>query len=109
MSMLPLRDPRVAVLPVLLALAGTAAAVEINQASRAELEAITGIGPDMAARMLSARISGPFKNWNDLRARVKGIGQGSARRWSSQGLTVDGNGYEGPPPGGATASGDARP
>ena len=41
------------------------AAVDVNKASQAELEAVKGIGPSMsAASSTSAR--GPFKDWTDL-------------------------------------------
>lgn len=61
--------------------------LELNTASRAELESLAGIGPDLAARMLAAR---PFKDWADLRRRVAGIGPKSAAKLSSQGLRVQG-------------------
>ena len=47
------------------------AAVDINKASQAELEAIKGIGPSMAEKMLGERKKAPFKDWNDLTSRVK--------------------------------------
>ena len=66
------------------------AAVEVNQANVAELDGIKGIGPAMSSRILDERKRGPFKDWADLMARVKGVGQASAARLSSEGLTVGG-------------------
>lgn len=70
--------------------AGVLAAVEVNQADVAELDGIKGIGPAMSARILDERKKGPFKDWGDLMARVRGVGQANAARLSSEGLTVGG-------------------
>jgi competence protein ComEA len=75
---------------------GTAcfAAVDVNQASEAELDGIKGIGPSLSGKILQARNKGPFKDWVDLRQRVKGIGNKSAARLSDAGLIVNGASYE---------------
>jgi competence protein ComEA len=70
------------------------ATLELNQASRAELESLPGIGPALAERLLTARAQQPFKDWADLRRRVRGIGAALARRLSTQGLRVQGLAYE---------------
>ena len=49
------------------------AAVDVNTATLAELDAIRGIGPELSARILTERNQGAFKNWDDLVQRVKGI------------------------------------
>jgi competence protein ComEA len=79
----------------ILALASAAAfaATDVNKASQAELEAVKGIGPSMATRILDARQSGSFSNWGDLQSRVKGVGDGNARKFSADGLTVNGSAY----------------
>ena len=69
------------------------AAVDINKASQAELESVKGIGPTMSERILDERKKAPFKDWNDLIVRVKGVGDGNAAKFSSGGLTVAGNAY----------------
>jgi len=81
----------------LLALACTTgfAATDINKASQAELEAVKGIGPTMATRILDARKTGTFGSWTDLQGRVKGVGDGNARKFSADGLTVNGAAYTG--------------
>jgi len=82
-------------LSIALLCAGTAfAAVDVNQASVAELDGIKGIGPALSSRILDERKKGPFKNWSDLMARVKGVGQGSAARLSAEGLTVGGASFK---------------
>ena len=70
------------------------AAVDVNQASQAELESIKGIGPGLAGKILAARQSGGFKDWNDLAERVKGVGPGNAARFSQAGMTVAGSAFE---------------
>lgn len=44
--------------------------VDVNSATEAQLEAIPGIGPKLAADILKAR---PFKDEADFQSRVKGI------------------------------------
>jgi competence protein ComEA len=70
------------------------AAVDVNKATQAELESVTGIGPAAAAKILDERRNGPFKNWDDLVGRVKGVGAGNAARLSAEGLTVGGASYK---------------
>ena len=74
------------------------AAVDVNKASSAELDGIKGIGPAIATKILDERKKGNFKDWNDLVERVKGIGEGSAAKLSSAGLTVDGASFKGAAP-----------
>lgn len=64
------------------------AAVDVNKASQAELEAVKGIGPNMSIRILDERKQGSFKDWSDLITRVKGLGNGNAAKFSANGLTV---------------------
>ncbi len=74
--------------------AASFAAVDVNQAGTAELDGVKGIGPAMSSRILDERKKGSFKDWNDLIARVKGVGQGSAARFSAEGLTVGGASFK---------------
>lgn len=71
------------------------AAADANQATRAELESVKGIGPGLSGKIIEARKTGSFKNWGDLVERVGGIGAGNAARLSQAGLTVSGGAYEG--------------
>ena len=73
------------------------AAVDVNKANQAELEAVKGIGPSMATRILDARKTSPFTDWADFAARVKGVGAGNAARYSADGLTVAGASYAAAP------------
>lgn len=100
------RSPRARWGALLLALAGPACALDINQANAAELDSIRGIGPGMSTPMLTERAKAPFKDWADLIARTKGLGPGNAARFSAQGLTVNGQAYERPA---AAASAAPRP
>ncbi len=71
------------------------AAVDANQASRAELETVKGIGPGLSGKITEARKAGNFKDWTDLVDRVGGIGAGNAARFSQAGLTVSGAAFDG--------------
>jgi competence protein ComEA len=70
------------------------AAVEANQASRADLETVKGIGPGLSAKIIQARESSSFKGWGDLVDRVGGIGSGNAAKLSQAGLTVAGASFD---------------
>ncbi|MCF8168006.1 MAG: helix-hairpin-helix domain-containing protein [Rhodoferax sp.] len=63
-------------------------AIDVNVATEAELDSIKGLGPSSTARILKARDQGPFKDWADFMARVKGIKPSAASKLSSAGLTV---------------------
>lgn len=70
-------------------------AADANTASQADLEALKGIGPTLATQIVDERKKGDFKDWPDLIARIKGIGDTRAGKLSSQGLTVGGATYDG--------------
>lgn len=82
------------------------AATDVNKASRAELEGVAGVGPSLSAKILEARKTGEFRNWDDLVDRVVGIGPRSADRLSQAGLTVGGSSYK---PATQTAAAAAKP
>jgi len=90
---------------LLATLSFAAAAVDVNQASRADLESVKGIGPALSGKILAARDEARFKDWTDLVDRVGGLGPANAAKLSANGLTVAGAGYAGAP---AAASSDAR-
>lgn len=69
--------------------------LELNRASRAELESLPGIGPQLAERLLRARAERLFADWADVLRRVGGIRAASARKLSAQGLRVNGQPYSG--------------
>ena len=71
------------------------AAVDVNKAGAAELDSIKGIGPAMSTKILDERKKGSFKDWNDFIERVKGVGEGNAAKFSTEGLTVIGAAYKG--------------
>jgi competence protein ComEA len=66
------------------------AEVEVNTATRAELESLPGLGPALVQRLLAAR---PFKDWADLMKRVPGIRAATAGKLSGAGLRVAGKSY----------------
>jgi competence protein ComEA len=70
------------------------AGIDVNKATQAELESIKGIGPGLSTRILEARSSAAFKDWNDMIERVPGVGPGNAARYSQAGLTVAGSGFD---------------
>ncbi|MBG6076585.1 competence protein ComEA [Polaromonas sp. CG_9.11] len=75
-------------------LTGAFAAIDVNQASEAELDGIKGVGPATSRRIVAERNKSEFKSWADFRKRIKGVGSKSAARFSAQGLTVGGTAYE---------------
>ncbi len=72
------------------------AAVDINQASEAELDGIKGFGPSTTAKIMAERQKAPFKDWADLMARIKGIRPTKAAQLSADGLSVNGAPYSVP-------------
>ena len=73
------------------------AAVDANKATQAELEAVKGIGPALATKILDERKKGDFKDWQDMVVRVKGVGERNAAKFSTDGLTVNGAAFSGAP------------
>lgn len=80
---------------VALAALSAQAAVDVNKASQADLEAVRGVGPALSSKILEARKAGEFRHWDDLVSRVNGVGPASAARLSQAGLTVAGATYDG--------------
>lgn len=70
-------------------------AVDVNKATQAELEALKGIGPGIAGKILDERKRGSFKDWADFVGRVKGVSEGNAAKFSADGLTVGGAAFKG--------------
>ena len=68
-------------------------ALEVNEASEAQLDGLRGIGPPFTRRLLDARQQQAFLSWHDLMSRVAGMGPKVARSLSQQGLTVQGLSY----------------
>ena len=81
-----------------LLLCASAAALEVNTASEADLDGVRGIGPGLSARILGERSRAPFTGWGDFIARVGGVGPASAARLAREGLTVNGQAYGAPAP-----------
>lgn len=73
------------------------AAVDVNSATASDLDGVKGIGPAIAGRIVAERAKGPFKDWQDLVTRVKGVGQKTATEFSTGGLTVNGAAFAGAP------------
>jgi competence protein ComEA len=71
-----------------------AAAVDVNKANDAQLDAVKGIGPATTKAIMVERKKGDFKNWADFITRVKGVGDKKAEALSKEGLTVNGEAYK---------------
>lgn len=73
-------------------LAGMAAAqdepADLNTATQAELEQVRGVGPQLSTLILAERARRPFRDWDDVVARLPGIGPARARRLAAAGLRV---------------------
>ena len=71
--------------------AHTVIRVDVNTASAPELEQVKGIGPRTAARIVQARErGGRFRDAEDLRKRVSGIGPIKLKKMSDSGLILPG-------------------
>jgi competence ComEA-like helix-hairpin-helix protein len=78
------------------------AAVDVNTADQASLEAVKGLGPVKSKAIIDERTAnGPFKNADDLATRVKGLGTKSVANLEQEGLTIGGSSA---PPTGAKAT-----
>jgi competence ComEA-like helix-hairpin-helix protein len=63
--------------------------IDVNTASAAELEQVKGIGPRTAQRIIEAReTGGRFRDAEDLRKRVTGIGPAKVKSMSAGGLNI---------------------
>jgi len=95
---MPLSFPWVAAALCALAVMATpvasAEAVDVNRATEAQLDGVLGLGPATTRLILAERDKALFKNWQDLIARVKGLGPKAAVKLSANGLNVDGQPYE---------------
>jgi competence protein ComEA len=69
------------------------AAVDINSADEAGLDAIKGVGPAKAKAIVEERKkNGAFKSLDDVAARVKGIGEKTVAGWKKDGSVSIGGG-----------------
>jgi competence protein ComEA len=73
----------------------SAFALDVNKATPAELEAVKGIGPGLATKIMAERQKSSFKDWQDLVIRVNGVGEHNAAKFSTEGLTVNGAAFAG--------------
>ena len=98
------------ILAAMLALLAAAAfaAVDVNKATQAELEAVKGIGPAISGKILDERKKAPFKDWDDMVVRVRGVGEGNATKFSAEGLTVNGATFAGAPAMAAAKTGEKK-
>ena len=80
---------RLLLLSVLSLIALPVGAIDLNQASAAELRQIKGIGPKTAENIIAERTrGGPFDSLQDLSDRVKGIGPKRVDSLEASGLKV---------------------
>ena len=70
------------------ALAVSAFAVDLNKASRAELEALKGLGPKIVQNILTEREKKPFTSFDDFSDRVNRVGPKLVASLQKQGLTL---------------------
>ena len=80
------------------------AQVDIHGSTEALHDGIRSVGPATTQRTLQKRKRQPFKDWEDLVARVRRIGAVSAARYFDQGFTVIGQPYARSHPASSTAA-----
>ena len=68
------------------------AGVDANTATLAQLDALSGIGPKIAQRIVDERGSRPFRDLADLQERVRGIGPATLKKLTGAGLAVGASG-----------------
>ncbi|MBU3652049.1 MAG: helix-hairpin-helix domain-containing protein [Limnohabitans sp.] len=73
--------------------AAPAQALDLNQATEAELDNLAGFGPAFTARVMQARAERPFESWSDFTRRVKGVREATATRLSRQGARIQQEAY----------------
>ncbi len=69
--------------------------LDLNKATEIQLDALKGVGPVLTKELISERQKMPFKDWNDVTTRVKGIGAQKASSLSEQGVRVQGAAFAG--------------
>lgn len=69
--------------------------IDLNKASEIELDALKGVGPVLTKELMNERKKAPFKDWEDVTSRVKGLGPQKASSLSEQGVRVQGSAYLG--------------
>ena len=67
--------------------------IDLNKASEVELDALKGVGPVLTKELMGERKKAPFKDWEDVTNRVKGMGPQKALSLSEQGVRVQGSAY----------------
>jgi competence protein ComEA len=67
---------------------GVVLALDLNTATEAELDGLSGVGPAFTARVMQARAERPFQDWADFIRRVKGVQERTAWRLSQQGARI---------------------
>lgn len=70
-------------------IAAGAWALDLNTATRAQIEQLPRIGVARAELILKARAQGPFISWDDFRRRVPGYGEKSIQHLKDLGVTID--------------------
>ena len=66
------------------------ATIDLNQATRAEIESVRAVGVELTERLLQARSASPFHDWQDLRRRVKGVGRKALEGFAEAGFQIKG-------------------
>jgi len=85
-------------------------ALDLNQATRAQLRAIKGVGDKLADRILAARAQGRFASMEDLAARVAGVGPKKLQRLREQGVRTGAQtGYSARPQTATASAGSGKP
>jgi competence protein ComEA len=70
--------------------ASSAFTIDLNQATRAEIESVRAVGVELTERLLQARQLAPFTDWQDLRRRVKGVSRKALQGFAEAGFEIRG-------------------
>lgn len=64
--------------------------IDLNQATRAEIESARAVGVELTERLLQARSTAPFADWQDLHRRVKGVSRKALEGFAEAGFQIKG-------------------
>ena len=85
-----LTRPIFSFLPALLISLSSAMAADINTATRAEIEAVRGVGVVLTDRIIEQRKIKPFQSWQDAQKRVRGLGKRNVAGFRDADMRING-------------------
>ena len=76
--------------PAVLLSLSSAMAADFNTATRAEIEAVRGVGVVLTDRIIEQRKIKPFQSWQDAQKRVRGLGKRNVAGFRDADMRING-------------------